>query len=79
MLGEIAQQAGRIGLTEQRRASRAPHTRQAEGIDREPEGAELLGAVQQLLDRRLVELDDLGDQQDLPLHAFFRSDAFSLS
>ena len=41
----------------------------AERLDGEAEARELVGARQQPLDVGLVELDDLGDQQDLPRDA----------
>ncbi|GCC48542.1 hypothetical protein chiPu_0032886 [Chiloscyllium punctatum] len=72
VFGEVAQQAGRVGLAEQR--GRLAHGDGAgtEGVDRKPERGQLLGTIVQLLDGGLVEFDDLGDQQDLPLHAVLR-------
>lgn len=72
VLGEIAQQAAGIGLAEQRRCLAHRDRARAEGFDGETERHQLLAALEQALDRRLIHLDDLGDQEDLPLHAVGR-------
>ena len=43
---------------------------------REPEARQFIGARDQLLHRRLVHLDDLRNQQNLPLHAVPRQRGF---
>ena len=72
MLGEIAQQACGVGPAQQRRRLAHRDGAGTEGFDREPEARQFLGAVDQLLDGRLVQLDDFRDQQDLSLYAVLR-------
>ena len=78
VLGEIAQQRSGIGLAEQRRRLAHRDRAGAEGFDRQPERRQFLGAIDQLLHRRLVEFDDLRNQQDLPLHAVPRQRGLQL-
>jgi hypothetical protein len=70
--------AGGVGLAEQRGRLAHGDRTGAEGFDGESERGEFLGAVEQFLDGRFIELDDFGDQEDLPLHAVLRQRGLQL-
>ena len=65
VLGEIAHERGRVDLTQH--AGRLAHRDRAgaEALKHQAVAGKLLGARDEPLDVGFVELDDLGDQQDL--------------
>ena len=71
VFGQVAHEARAIDLAEQRRRLAQRHGAGAEGFQHDAISRKFLGMREQTLDFRLVEFDDIGDEQDLARDAGF--------
>jgi hypothetical protein len=71
--------AAALALAEQGRRFAHDHRAGTERFDGEAEARQFVAARHEIFHRRRIELDDFGDQQELPRTPSRSSDAFSRS
>ena len=69
LVGEIAHQPLHVDLAQHRRRLAHHHGAQAERLQHQPHLGELVGALRQAARAVLADIDDLGQEQRLALHA----------